>query len=163
MTKPATHRREVRFCKPDFFVINDTLTSVDGNAHDYEVIFHLDTTKVNPVSGYKNAVISDFGKKYDIVMIPLDCECADAELKTVSAQTEPVMQGWYNGRNEANLHKAITVSREVKGVKNYRFTTLMFPITKDKQLPKVEKTDNGRIYIEFNGNSYTLDIDALNK
>jgi hypothetical protein len=141
MIKPATHKREVRFCKPDFFVVSDTLTSVDGSAHDYEALFHLDTTKVKAIPEYKNAVISDFGKEYEVVIIPLDDESANVELKTVSAVTEPQMQGWYNGRNESDLHEATTVSRKVSGVKNFNLTTLFFPVKAGESLPQVTKNE----------------------
>ena len=62
-SRPAPHKREVRFCKPDFFVVTDTLVSLDGNEHAYEVLFHLDTTKVKQLDEYKNVVISDIGRK----------------------------------------------------------------------------------------------------
>ena len=158
----AHQKREVRFCKPDFFVVSDTLTSVDGNAHTYEILFHLDTTKVKMLSEYKNGVVSDFGKKYDVVIVPLDDEKSEPQLKTVSAVTEPMYQGWYNGRNERSLHEAITVSRTVSGVKDYRFNTLLFPVTADTELPKVEKNGN-KVKITFNGKDHTLDLNELNK
>lgn len=163
MIKPATHKREVRFCRPNFFVVSDTLCSTDGNAHDYEALFHLDTTKVKALSEYKNGVISDFGKDYEVVMIPLDEDTAPVELKTVSAVTEPQMQGWYNGRNESNLHEAITVSRKVCGVKDFRLTTLFFPVKAGDPLPKVTSNENGKINILFEGKEYNLDLNALNK
>lgn len=162
MVQPAKHKREVRFCKPDFFVVRDTLSSVDGNAHSYEILFHHDTTKVKPFDGYKNAIITDFGRKYDLVMLPVDCECAEPVLKTVSAQTEPMMQGWYNGRNEACLHEAITVSREVKNVKEYCFTTLLFPVSKEQELPCVTKEADGSIKVVFNGNTTIINLNTLN-
>lgn len=162
MVNLAKQKREVRFCKPDFFCVTDTVTSVDGKPHDYEILFHLDTTKVNAIPEYKNAIISDFGRKYDVVLIPLDCECAEPVLKTVSAATEPMMQGWYNGRNEANLHEAITVSREVKAVKDYRFTTLIFPIEKGQTLPKVTKNADGTVEVSFGGKEYRFNVNALN-
>lgn len=68
-------------------------------------------------------------------MIPIDCESKESELKTISAATKPQIRGWYNGRNETVLHKAITVSREVKNVKNYVFTTLLFPVEKIRNYP----------------------------
>ena len=163
MIKPATHKREVRFCKPNFFIVSDTLTSVDGNTHDYEALFHLDTTKVRELTEYKNGIISDFGKAYEVVMIPLDENTAPVELKTVSAVTEPQMQGWYNGRNETNLHEAITVSRKVSGVKDYRFNTLIFPVKAGDALPKVTECANGQVNICFEGKKYTVDFHSLNK
>jgi len=163
MIKPATHKREVRFCKPDFFAVSDTLTSSDGNAHDYEALFHLDTTKVKPLSEYKNGIISDFGKEYEVVIVPLDDDGAKVELKTVSAVTEPQMQGWYNGRNESYLHEAITVSRKVSGVKDFKFTTLFFPVKAGDALPEVSKNANGTVKVRFAGKEYCFDLNALNK
>jgi len=164
--RSATHKREVRFCKPDFFCVRDTLSTADGAPHDYEIIFHLDTTRVAPLDGVENGIISCFdgknGRQYEVAMIPLDCECAQAEVKTVSAATEPMMQGWYNGRNENNLHEAITVSRAVKGVKNYVFTTLFFPVKVGDALPTV-KRNGSSVWISFNGKDYELELDKLNK
>ena len=159
-TKPVDHKREIRFCKPDLFVIKDTITSKDGLDHDLEILFRLDTTKVNVLEQYKNSIVSDFGKKYDIVLVALDDD--GAVLKTVSGATEPMMQGWYNGRNEANLHKAITVSREVKGVKQFRFTTLAIPITSGEEIPTVTK-ENGIITVKVGEKQYCIDLDSLNK
>lgn len=162
-TKPATHKREVRFCKPDFFVVSDTLTSIDGNNHDYEILFHLDTTSVKPIPEYNNAIISEFGRKYEIAIIPLDDISADVKVKTASAVTDPTYRGWYNGRNENNLHPAITVSREVKGVENFKFNTLLFPVDRGAELPKVEKTTDGNIKVNFNGKETIIDLNSLNK
>jgi len=160
--KPAAHTREVCFIKPDFFCVVDTLCSRDGKPHDYEVLFHLDTTKVKKLEEYPNAVMSDYGRKYEVAMIPLDDPAVVSELKIVSAVTEPQMQGWYNGRNEQNLHEAICVSREVKGVRDYRFVTLLFPMGGGQALPKIEAAPNGEIRVMFNGKEHTLDLNRLN-
>ncbi len=162
MIKPATHKREVRFCKPGFFCVSDTMTSADENVHDYELIFHLDTTKVKELTEYKNGIISDFGRKYEIVMIPFDEDTSDVELKTLSAVKEPSVRGWYNGRNESNLHEAITVSRKVCGVRDFKFTTLLFPLKAGDVLPRVTKMLDGKLDISFEGNNYIVDIGSLN-
>lgn len=163
--KSATHKREVRFCKPDFFCVRDTLSTADGNPHDYEIMFRLDTTEVATIDGVKNGVISCYngknGRQYEVAIIPLDCPCAEVELKTVSAATEP-MQGWYNGRNENNLHEAITVSRAVKSVEKYVFTTLFFPVKRGEALPEV-KRDGSKVQVVFNGEKYEFDLNGLNR
>lgn len=161
MLSPAIHKREVRFCKPDFFCVTDTLTSRDGKAHDYELLFHLDTTKVRFLDEYKNGVISDCGKKYDIVIIPLDPDGIDVSVKAVSGQTEPYFRGWYRGNRERDVHKATTLSREVKDVKDHRFTTLLFPIERGGKLPTIEKINGGKLKIHFNSKEYELDINKL--
>lgn len=159
--KPATHKREVRFCKPDFFCVSDTLTSVDGNIHDYEALLHLDTTKVKRLDEYKNGVISCFGKEYEVVIIPLD-EDSEVELCTVSAAKEPLIQGWYNGRNEAYLHPAITVSRRIRGVKNFRFNTLFIPVKSGEAVPTVRKSNDGKVSVSVKGKEYTFELNNLN-
>ncbi|MBQ8408868.1 MAG: alginate lyase family protein [Clostridia bacterium] len=161
--KPAVHKREVRFCKPGFFCVSDTLTSTDGNPHRYDLLFHLDTTRVKPLPEYKNGMISDFGRKYELVMIPIDEHGERVVASTVSAQTEPYYQGWYNGRNESNLHEAITVMRRVDGLANTRFTTLLFPVATGGEMPDVVRDENGMIRVTFEGKSYILDLNNLNQ
>ena len=45
--QPATHHRRVLFVKPDIFVVADTLTPLDGEAHEYELRWQLDSTQVS--------------------------------------------------------------------------------------------------------------------
>lgn len=159
--KPAVHKREIRFCKPDFFCVSDTITSADGEAHDYEILFHMDTTEVKTLSACKNAVLSCFGGEYEVAVIPL--EEGEVELHTVSAAVEPQMQGWYNGRNEANLHEAVTVSRKVCGALDFRFHTLLIPVKNGDDLPVVEKDSAGNVRVTVNGKEYCFGLDALNR
>ena len=160
LSKPATHKREVAFFKPDFFFITDTVRSVDGEKHSYEILFHLDTLKYKPAKEYKNAVISDYGKKYDVLILPLDD--GDTSLSCVSGQLEPSLRGWYNGRNEANLHPATTVSRRVDEVRDFRFSTLIFPIEKGDEMPIVTRSDS-KVTVIFKGKSHTFDINSLDR
>lgn len=163
--KPAVHKREVRFCKPDFFCVADTLTSSDGEPHEYELLFHMDTTEWEPVPAYENGVISRFGGKngrqFELLMIPVDGEEIRPEIKSVSAATEPRFQGWYNGRNESNLHPAVTVSRVVKDVRDYRFCTLLFPVLPGEPLPQVEKRPDGTVRVEWKDKITLLHPDKL--
>jgi len=161
--KPATHKREVRFCKPGVFCVSDTLISTDGEPHSYDLLFHLDATCVKHISEYKNGVVSDYGRKYELLLIPIDENEDDIELLTVSAQTDPIYQGWYVGRNESNLHEAITVIRRARNRVNTRLTTLLFPIEKGQELPIVKRNIDGTISVAFNGTDYLLDLDRLNQ
>ena len=162
-TKPVSHMRQVRFCKPGFFVVRDTLTSTDGEAHDYELLFHMDTTQVRRTDAYPDAVIADYGRKYDLLMVALDDAGTAVETQIVSAQKEPRMRGWYNGRNDQNLHPATTVSRCANGVNDCHFTTLLFPMRAGDVMPEVTVSDDGRVRVVFEGNTYTVDLNALDK
>ena len=137
------------------------MTSADDRKHSYEVLFHLDTTKVKKAAAYENSVISEYGRNYELFMLPLDEEEKLPQVHIVSAQTEPVFQGWYNGRNESNLHKAITVSRAVKDVKNYQFTTLLFPVRAGNELPFVKKLPDGMVEVAFEGKNYRFSVSDL--
>lgn len=162
-TKPVIHKREIRFCKPEFFCISDTVTSADGKDHDYEILFHMDTLKTKTVPEFENGIMSDYGRKYDVLLVPIDGENAKPQLKTVSAQTEPNYRGWFVGRNDTYLHEATTVSREVKGVKDYRFTTLVFPMENATALPLINRINSSTVEVTFKGEKYLLDLGALNE
>jgi hypothetical protein len=139
------------------------MKSSDGNTHDYEVLFHLDTTRVNPTDAYENAVLSDFGRKYDLLMIPLDEASMPVDTAIVSAQTEPRMRGWYNGRNDRDLHPATTVSRTVSGVKDFRFTTLLIPVCAGDPMPEITVTADRTVHVMLEGRSYAFDLNALDR
>ena len=69
------------------------------------------------------------------------------------------MQGWYNGRNEAYLHEAITVIRRAPRAKDFRFATLIIPTTAEGTLPSVRSLGNGVYEVELGEKTYTVDVD----
>ena len=159
LSSPASWRREVAFFKPDFFLVVDTLSSADTAPHDYELLFQLDTTNYELPSEYKNALIGKFGRKYDLLLLPLDGE-GEVSLTAISGQTEPCLRGWYNGRNDKELHAALTVGREVKGKKNFKFATLIFPLAEGDEMPSVSR-QGSLVTVNFKGAEKKFDIDAL--
>ena len=159
----ASHKREVLFVKPDFFCVTDTLRSLDGRAHDFEVLFHLDTTSVRKLTGQPNAIISEFGGDDELVIVPIDKAGRTPTLSMVSGAESPTMRGWYNGRNERSLHKAITVARKASGETECRFTSLLFPVRRGGACPTVLKNEDGTVTVRFNGKVTTIDPDALTK
>ena len=149
--KPARHTREVQFLKPDFFCVTDDLVSCDGRPHDYELLFHLDTTAVLPVPGRPGAVLSDFGsgRRHDILLQPLLPE--GVVTTCVVGQREPRLLGWYVGRNDRDVHPAATVVMKASGHPDFRFATLLCPVAKGEPLPEVESLGDGRFAISFHG------------
>jgi hypothetical protein len=140
--------------------VSDTLKSKDGKNHCYELLLHLDTTSVKTLPRYKNAIISDYGREYEIAIIPLDGDGAELE---AASGTESPIRGWFNGRNETYLHPATTLSRKVCGVRDFKFHTLFFPIKRGGGLPEIKKCGNNILKIEFSGKKYTVDLDRLDK
>jgi Heparinase II/III N-terminus/Heparinase II/III-like protein len=81
-----THTRHVFFLNRQFFVIADELEAVDGKAHTYEALFHLDTAEakienlqVTTQNPGPNLAIRAFGPE---------------SVRIVKGQKEPVAQGW---------------------------------------------------------------------
>ena len=158
--EPARHTREVRFEKPDLFIVRDELVSKDERPHEYELLFHLNTTKVDQVSAFPGALLSDLGKTYDILLLPIGAE--GEETRVASAETEPRYRGWYVGRNEENQHPATTVSRKIKGVWRHTFTTLLIPVKRGDALPQVEKRGD-TLCVTVNGREHVFRPDALDR
>lgn len=154
--KPARHTREVRFCKPDFFCVVDNLHSLDDKNHNYELLFHLDTLKVQKVLELPGALKTDFGKMYDILILPLFPE--NIQISTVSAQTAPRMAGWFVGRNDQNIHPATTVIMKAIAKRNFRFTTFLFPMKRDDCLPKIEELGKDCFNVFFKGRIVKLNL-----
>ena len=160
--KPATHTREVRFCKPEFFCVVDTLRSADGKVHDYELRFQLDTLKTSKVRQYPGAVLSDYdGKEYDILILPLYPE--QIETSTASGRRTPLMAGWFIGRNDLTRHEATTVMMTAKQQKNFTFATLLIPVRKNGALPEVKPLGGKRFSVAVNGKTFEIDLLALNR
>lgn len=157
--KPATHTREVRFFKPDFFCVVDTLRSRDGEAHDYELLFQLDTLKLKPVPEFPGALRSEFGKKYDVLILPLLPD--GLEVTTVSGQLKPRVAGWYVGRNDTALHPATTVSMKLAGRSDGRFATLLIPLRAGEELPTLNKRDGNCFELTWHGRTEVIKLDDL--
>ncbi len=159
----AVHRREVRFCKPDFFVVRDTLSTANGEPHEYAVRFHMDTLNVSPCDAVPGAYYADYGKEWDLLLVPVtDAGESPLTVRTASGQTDPCYLGWYIGRNAERNHPATTLLWEAAAAKERRFTTLLFPIRKGGALPRIEKNADGTLTVTFGGKDFCLDLKKLN-
>ena len=161
MEKMAVHTRQVRFEKSGFFVVRDDLVSRDGRDHEYELLFHLNTTRAHAVDRYPGAVMSDFERTYDVLIIPINGR-GETPTALISAQTEPVMRGWYVGRNEETLHPALTVSRKSPLCRDHTFTTLIVPIRRDGALPGIS-INGDKLTVTTAQRTTNIDLSALNR
>ncbi len=161
LTTPAKHTREVRFYKPDFFCVMDTLNSADGKTHSYEMRLQLDTLKLEPVSAIPGAYLSDYGKTYDILIIPLFPD--EVETRLLSGDNTPPMGGWFVGRNDLKLHQSTTLTMTVSGKKDCRFATLLIPIKRGEKLPEIDKQSASCFILRFKKRKYFIDLDNLSR
>ncbi len=139
-------------------MILDTLTSVDGKAHKYEALFHTETINTRMIDN--KIVYADLGKTYDICIITLENE--EEKIKLFTSQKEPRYYGWYVGRNDKDVHPATTIARCIENKKEYKFKTLIFPIKKGEELPKITNEEEKYI-IEFESREYVVDFKELNR
>ena len=159
LSKPAVHTREVRFYKPDFFCVQDTLQSSDGKEHSYEMRLQLDTPAMKKVSGISGAWISDFKRKYDILIIPLFPD--EVTISHLSGAKKPVMAGWFVGRD--GVRKSSTLAITASEKKDFRFATLLIPIKKGEKLPEIIKSVKNSFTLKWKKRTHTIDLDQLAK
>ena len=160
LSKPAKHIREVRFFKPDFFCVVDTLTSRDGKIHDYEMRLHLDTLKLKRAEKIPGAWLSDYGKSYDILIVPLYPE--EVTSSHLSGVTEPPMAGWYVGRNENKLHKSSTLAMKTRG-KDIRFATLLIPVERGGELPEIIRHSREEFTLKLKEKIHRINLQKLSE
>ena len=160
----AVHRREVRFCKPEFYIVRDTLTANDGNPHAYSVRFHMDTLNVAPCDAVSGAYYADFGKEWDLLLVPVTDKGESVPTsRTASGQTEPEYLGWYVGRNAEVNHPATTLLWDAEPAVSRHFTTLLFPVRKGDALPVISIDADGILAVTFRGQTFTLDKNGLDR
>lgn len=157
--RPVKHTREVRFYKPDFFCIKDTLVALDDLPHTYELRFHLDTLKMEQTA--QGAWISDFQKEWDIFILPL--YPGELTCKLLSGVDTPPMGGWFVGRNDLTLHKSTTLTMTVTGKKDHTFATLLIPVKRGTEMPQTEKRSANCFALRLNNREYLIDLENLSK
>jgi len=85
----VTHRREVLFVKPDYWILVDTLTPVDDAPHTYETIFHINAEEA-AARGARVSAQAD-GGRLDIIGVGKDLGA-----QVVKGVEEEPVQGWAN-------------------------------------------------------------------
>ncbi len=119
---PAHHYRKVFFLKPDIFIINDMFVTQDGQPHNYELRFNLDSISTRIRNG--NWVTTADTGKSNLEVVPL----MNSGLTTnvISGQTLPQIMGW-NVDNNVNARKATTIQYLKTGNGTVEFLTLLMP------------------------------------
>jgi hypothetical protein len=140
----ATHHRRVLFIKPDIFVVADTLRSVDGAAHEYELRWHLDSTQVAPMADGL-AMASCDAEQPNLLVAPLVSE--GLTVTSATAQEQPELLGWSLYTKEP---KPATTIQHVRSGENARFVTLLLPLREGAGPPEVS--------VAWDGNEATLDL-----
>jgi hypothetical protein len=145
---PATHYRRVLFLKPDIFIVADTLVAKDGESHEYDVRWHLDTVKRSIAENGSTVITEDAGQP-NLELVAL---CTDGlEVRMTTAQMEPEILGWNAGRTD-NPRPATTVQHIKTGPETVGFLTLLLPLRPDESslMKSSRRVDDSTFEIELN-------------
>jgi len=90
--KLASHRREILFVKPDYWVVVDTLRPREAGAHEYEAFFHTDASPDQAVLDPNTGIFRTRFDGGNIAMAPVAGQ--DVRGRIVAGQEQPYVQGW---------------------------------------------------------------------
>lgn len=143
----ATHRREIIFVKPDYWLIVDTLTPADEQPHHYTAYFHLRPPEARIVEGTKN-IVTDNGDKANLAILPIRLDKAGPqalEARVIKGQKEPFLLGWtLKSGLECEPIPVATFAWQATGASQIAY--VFYPLRpQDKELPLVTATAEGFI------------------
>jgi len=126
----ADHSRRVCFLKPDVFLIADTLTSVDGKPHEYELRWQLASTTVGKLADGVSVATGDADQP-NLLVAPLRADGLAVSMG--SGQRQPEILGW-DLRGEPT---AATTLRHGLSGETVRFVTLLLPLKPGQSAPDI--------------------------
>ena len=127
----AQHRREVALLRGELFLVVDTLTPADAEAHTYEARWQLKTTQWRHEKAIAGTQTADQGKA-NLLIVPL--AIAGLQVREDSGVTKPKLLGWDVERDRDPV-PALTVRHTITRSGAQRFATLLVPIKPGKQQP----------------------------
>jgi len=141
----ATHHRRVLFVKPDVFIVADTLTPLDGESHEYELRWQLDSTQVAPMADGLAMATRDEDQP-NLLVAPLTSD--GLTVTAATAQEEPQLLGWKLYTKEREPATTLRHVRAGDGV--VQFVTLLLPLREGEAPPEVA--------VEWAGDTVALDL-----
>ncbi len=151
--QPATHHRRVLFVKPDILIVADTLTPLDGAAHDYELRWHLDSLQVSPLADGLAMATADEGQP-NLLVAPLTTE--GLTVTSACGQTEPEILGWKLYGTEPEPITTVQHRRSGEGV--VEFVTLLLPLRPGQATPEVSVAWEGNLATLTLGDGRTVQV-----
>lgn len=120
--EPATHHRRIAFHLPDLFVVADMLVPKDGEPHEYDLRWQLNTTSWRLLDDGVTVVTEDQGVP-NLAVIPLTRD--ELVVTGTSGQAQPEMLGW---KYYTKPEPATTLQHRKSGGGAVRFVTLLLPL-----------------------------------
>ncbi len=145
--RPAVHRREVLFLKPDLFLVADRLEPTDGEEHRYEARWQVDSTTLQPGASPGSFASTDAGKP-NLAIVPLLLDGLDS--RAASAQEDPELLGWRVNRGSNKPTTTVCHRRAGRGPQT--LLTLLVPLRPGETCPvRAVRGDNGAAVAEMDG------------
>jgi len=121
LSDPVTHRRQIFFVKPEYWILIDVL---NGRAeHLYDQYFHfLPGTKVH-INANNGILRTHNHFKSELMVIPLNTD--DLQFDIIEGQTSPI-QGWVSHFSGEKL-PAPVLRYQKKAVAPIQFCTVLYP------------------------------------
>ncbi|MBM4050998.1 MAG: hypothetical protein FJ279_38365, partial [Planctomycetes bacterium] len=143
--RTVTHRRQVLFVKPDYWIVVDVLEPSDQAEHRYEALFHLDAESVSiepaeapgaekpvPKLGTGFWIATCDPGKGNLALVSLAPGMA-AEI--VKGQERPVVQGWLPTGRHNELRPIPTVALTKRGAGRTVMAYALVPFGPEARCP----------------------------
>ncbi|MBI1879019.1 MAG: heparinase II/III family protein [Chloroflexi bacterium] len=121
LSEPVTHRRQIFFVKPEYWVVIDVLTG--QGKHCFDLYFHLMpgiNPQLEPSSGYLR---TGNGLEPGLAIVPL--ASGDLQPEVITGATNPI-QGWISFFSGKEL-PASTLRYRQEGMAPIQFCTVLYP------------------------------------
>lgn len=126
---PVTHRRQILYAKPEYWVVVDTLTG-EGE-HSFDLYFHLGPGAEPSLDSATGTLYATYDSEVYLAIVPLATPGVEAQV--VQGQTDPV-QGWIS-RFSGEKHEAPVLCYRCRGRVPVQLCTLLYPGQAGKTIP----------------------------
>jgi len=124
LRKNLTHRRDIFFAKPDYWIISDLVaaTGAGGGEHLFELLFHFFPVREPRIDPTSKVIRTANTGLANVVLAPAD---RDLDARVLRAQEEP-LQGWYSS-GYTKVEPASVACFTRKSAVPAVFDTVLFP------------------------------------
>lgn len=160
LDKTVTHHRTIKFIKNKCWVVTDTFTPSDTQAHTYDTWFHSNTPSY--VLNEENGIVYSNAKdSANVVIVPLS---GKSKVSVVKGQVSPELQGWKSrpgGGNGYYCEPIATPIYHISGAGKIAETYLFIPYRAQDPMPvkTVKRLSNQRYRVYLNsGEEFTVRV-----
>jgi dienelactone hydrolase len=145
--------------KAGLFIVQDTLESLDGKPHSYQVLFHLDAESVD-MDREHGIVETKDPATANIRIVPLSGQ--DLKTNIIRGQETPVVQGWLpRGHGIRGVRPIPTVVYERRSAKPVRFLTVLQPLRDTNQNRVSAITEKGEKALIIYADGESIDVSPM--